>query len=258
MITLATAGWAIPRPVQERFPGGGGQLERYARRMGGIEINSSFHRPHRRTTYQRWAETTPADFRFSVKLPTTISHTAKLRDADALLDRFFDEAGGLGAKLAVLLLQLPPSFAFDADLVDAFLTNLRRRHAGTVVCEPRHPSWFEAAAEERLVAHRIGRVAADPAKVQAAARPGGWLGDDGTGCRYYRWHGAPRVYWSAYEDAWLAERAAEVARLPAAADVWCVFDNTASGAALDDALRFADALDAVGSESVRPRASSPL
>ena len=254
MITLATAGWALPRPVQERFPGDGGQLERYARRMSGIEINSSFHRPHRRTTYQRWADTTPADFRFSVKLPKTISHTAKLRDPDALLDRFFDEAGGLGAKLAVLLLQLPPSFAFDADVVDAFLTNLRQRHAGTVVCEPRHPSWFDAAADERLIAHRIGRVAADPAKVEAAARPGGWQGDDGAGCpgcHYWRWHGAPRVYWSAYDDAWLATRAAEVARLPASADAWCVFDNTASGAALDDALRFEDAIEAISPGRVR-------
>ena len=88
---------------------------------------------------------------------------------------------------------------------------------------------------------RIGRVAADPARPAGADEPGGWLGERGDGrgaVVYYRWHGSPRMYWSRYEDAFLQARAQALARWPAGTSIWCVFDNTASGAAADDALRF--------------------
>lgn len=241
MIRIGTAGWTIPRPVAESFPGSGHHLERYSRVMRCAEINSSFHRPHRPSTYARWAAETPPDFRFTAKLPRTVTHGAKLVDVDALLDTFMVEVAGLGDRLAVLLVQLPPSFGFEADVVDAFFAALRARHPGAIVCEPRHLSWLEPDADALLVAHRVGRAAADPARSDAAARPGGWLGSDGSGADavvYYRWHGAPRVYWSPYDDDWLAARAAEVVRWPDRSDVWCMFDNTASGAALGNALRF--------------------
>ncbi|HZF78460.1 MAG TPA: DUF72 domain-containing protein, partial [Rubrivivax sp.] len=79
----------------------------------------------------------------------------------------------------------------------------------------------------------------------AAAIPGGWLGPEGDGAGaviYYRWHGAPRTYWSSYDDAWLQARAAELRRWPAEAKCWCVFDNTASGAAASNAVRLRELL----------------
>ena len=107
-------------------------------------------------------------------------------------------------------------------------------------------SWFAPAADRLLVAARVGRVAADPARLDAAALPGGWLGPEGNGAGavvYYRWHGSPRTYWSTYSADWLLARAAELRRWPAHADCWCIFDNTASGAAASNALglRGADA-----------------
>ena len=45
------------------------------------------------------------------------------------------------------------------------------------------------------------------------------------------------MYWSAYGEAWMTARAAELARWPAGTEAWCIFDNTAAGAAADDALR---------------------
>lgn len=242
MIRIGTAGWTIPRSVTASFPGAGHHLARYSQVMRCAEVNSSFHRPHRPSTWARWAAETPPTFRFTAKLPRTVTHGARLVDTGLLLDAFMTEVAALGERLAVLLMQLPPSFAFAPDVVDAFLTTLRSRHAGAIVCEPRHLSWFEPDADALLASHGVGRAAADPAKSEAAAGPGGWLGKDGSGAGavvYYRWHGAPRVYWSSYDDVWLAARADEVVRWSADADVWCVFDNTASGAALDDALRFA-------------------
>ncbi len=239
---IGTAGWALPRPVQEAFPGAGSQLERYARVLHCTEINTTFSRTHRPDTFARWAAQTPDVFRFSVKLPKAFTHTARLDVPRADVRAFVSSLAGLGERLAVLLVQLPPSLVFEARVARAFFRSVRAGFSGTIVCEPRHPSWFTDTANALLIDERIGRVAADPPKPSGAAEPGGWLGEhaDGRGAVvYYRWHGSPRMYWSAYGDDWLAEKAHELARWPSTAKVWCIFDNTASGAAANDALGLA-------------------
>jgi uncharacterized protein YecE (DUF72 family) len=158
-------GWSIPLQEAPRFPAEGSALERYAALFAGAEINSSFHRPHRRSTWERWGASVPADFRFSVKLPKTITHQAKLVDCADLLQAHLADAEGLGDKLAVHLVQLPPSLAFDAALAGPFFAMLRNATAAGIACEPRHASWFEGAADTLLTDYRVARVAADPAKV---------------------------------------------------------------------------------------------
>jgi uncharacterized protein YecE (DUF72 family) len=129
-----------------------------------------------------------------------------------------------------LLLQLPPSLEFDRRVVARFLDLLRSRFDGRVVCEPRHPSWFSAAAEALLVRNEVARVAADPPPAPGADRPAAW-----SGLVYYRLHGTPRKYWSRYEADALARLADALRGVPSCVDVWCIFDNTASGAALENA-----------------------
>ena len=230
-IRIGTAGWSIPKLSAPAFPADGTHLERTARVMAMTEVNSSFYRPHKPETWARWAASTPPGFRFAVKLPKAISHEARLEGADAALERFLAEAGMLGDRFGPLLVQLPPSLRFDRAVAEEFFAILRARFDGDVVCEPRHASWFTDGAESLLVAHRVARVAADPAPVPGAGEPGGW-----DGLRYWRLHGSPVIYRSAYEPAvldMLAERfLAEAALRP----VWCVFDNTADFHALDDAL----------------------
>ena len=114
---IGTAGWSVP----SGFGDGGSQLQRYAARFSCVEINSSFYRPHRPQTYARWAASVPAGFRFAVKAPRTITHDARLREPRALLQPFLEEIGALGATLGPLLIQLPPSLAFDAALAPAVL-----------------------------------------------------------------------------------------------------------------------------------------
>ena len=229
---IGTAGWSIPRAVAEHFPASGTALQRYAARFNCAEINSSFYRPHRRSTYERWAASVPEGFRFAVKMPKTISHEKKLVGAAAELDRFIDEAAGLGEAHGPLLLQLPPSFAFDRSIAVAFFDAVRNRTDKPLACEPRHPSWFTSDMDALLATHRVARVAADPARVPAAGTYGGWMG-----LRYRRLHGAPRVYYSAYDGNALADLADVLAR--PGAQTWVIFDNTASGAAAANALELA-------------------
>jgi uncharacterized protein YecE (DUF72 family) len=235
-LNIGTAGWSIPRATADRFPAEGSALERYATGFGVAEINSSFHRPHRAATWQRWRETTPAAFRFSVKLPKAITHKAKLAGCEPELDDFLAQVEPLAPKLAVLLVQLPPSLAFDPLLAQAFFAHLVARTAAWVVCEPRHLSWFEPQANELLVSHGIARVAADPAACEAAAHPGG-----SPRLAYWRLHGSPAMYRSSYADR-IPMYASLLERSAGERETWCIFDNTASSAALSDALALQDLL----------------
>ena len=231
-IYIGTAGWSIPRAEQRRFPAGDSHLARYAQVLPAVEINSTFHRPHRAATFERWAASVPRTFRFSVKLPRTITHDQKLAGTATLLKSFLADLAPLGARLGCLLVQLPPSLAFDARVARAFFTLLRKRFDGGIALEPRHASWFETQADRLLNEFEVARVAADPPRVAGGGEPGGWRG-----LAYYRLHGSPRMYYSSYEDDYLAALAGQLEalrrrRIP----TWCIFDNTTLGAGTGNAL----------------------
>jgi uncharacterized protein YecE (DUF72 family) len=229
---IGTAGWSLPAAHAGAFPAEGSQLQRYAAVLSGVEINTSFYRPHRPQTYERWAASTPAGFRFAVKCPRQITHDARLDGADEALARFVGEAGALGGKWAVMLVQLPPSLRLDAPVAARFFARVRAAYGGAVVCEPRHASWFTAEAERLLRDAGVARVAADPARWPGAELPGG-----DPSVAYFRWHGSPRIYRSDYGEAWLQQRAHALKALPKGTARWCIFDNTASGAALGNAIQ---------------------
>ena len=225
---VGCAGWSIPRDAAAAFPHEGSHLERYAARFSLVEINSSFHRPHQRKTYERWAASVPADLTFAAKVPRAVTHDRPLA-AGPELERFLGEVAGLGAKLGALLVQLPPKLALDRRAARRFFAGLRARHAGPVVLEARHASWFAPGVDALLVDHAVAQVAADPRVVPQAGVPGGWRG-----LTYFRLHGSPVRYRSSYDAAALDVIAGQMCAAPGPA--WCVFDNTASGAAVDNAL----------------------
>lgn len=212
------------------FPTEGTHLERYARVFPAVEINSSFYRPHKPVTYARWRDSVPDDFRFSVKVPKAITHERRLRDVTVLLGRFMGEAGQLETKLGCLLVQLPPGLPLDVDVARAFFSELRERTGVDVVCEPRHRTWFTDEARELLEDFDISYVKADPPGVRGATAPDARV-------VYYRLHGSPRMYYSAYSEPYLDALAASIAgHEQAGRRVWCIFDNTAEGAAIPNAL----------------------
>ena len=229
---IGCAGWALRPQYAEHFAVAGSHLERYASTFNSVEINSSFYRPHRRTTYERWAASVPDDFRFSVKLPKEITHARRFLDSADLLDRFIEEASGLDGKLGPILVQLPPKFEFEAARASEFISFFRSRFSGDIVWEPRHATWFSGEVETLFGEHRIARVAADPAKIPGAEEPAG-----ASAIVYYRLHGSPRIYYSKYTDEFIAGIAARLSlAVEGGSEAWCIFDNTALGAATEDAL----------------------
>jgi uncharacterized protein YecE (DUF72 family) len=230
-IRIGCAGWTIRTDCSGHFPDGRSHLERYAARFNAVEINSTFHRAHRPATFARWAESVPSDFRFSVKAPKAITHVRKLVAVGDLWHRFLGEISGLGPKLGAVLIQTPGSLVFSPAVGGSFFDMVRSSYGGALVFEARHASWAVDEAASLLSSFTVGRVVADPPLV------GGGDVLDGP-VAYHRLHGFPRVYHSSYEDPFLddlnAKLRAEAARgLPA----WCIFDNTARGAATGDAIR---------------------
>ena len=229
-IYIGTAGWSIPRASAHRYHTEGTHLQRYARVFPCAEINSSFHRSHSASTYGKWAASTPCAFRFAVKVPRLITHELKLRRARAPFEQFLAESSGLGDQRGPLLVQLPPSFAFEARIAARFFDVVRTHYDGPVVCEPRHPSWFAARPHAVLQRYAVARVVADPPITDGAHAPGGWDG--------YRLLSLARcpahVLVAVRRELPLAARDACTA-VSESVDVWCVFDNTATGAALENA-----------------------
>ena len=239
-LRIGTAGWSLPRAAQHRFPEGASHLARYAAVFDAAEVNSTFHRPHRRSTYERWAASVPAHFRFSVKMPRTITHDLRLAGAGDLVAAFLAELAPLGRQVECLLVQLPPSLELDARIARGFFGPLRERFERGIAVEPRHSSWFTAQAGRMLSKLRVARVAADPPRAPQGSEPGGW-----DGMAYYRLHGSPRVYYSSYEGPFLDALAGRL-RAHAASGIpaWCIFDNTTLGAGTGNALDLAARVNA--------------
>lgn len=233
-VRIGLAGWseAIGRhrksfPASARFEPGASALANYATAFDFVEINASFYRQFRPATYAKWAGDVPDNFRFAVKMHRLITHYTRLRNT-ALLEPFFESAAGLGDKLAVILVQLPPALSFDSSLAAAFFHALRARYSGSVVCEPRHDSWSGPDALTLLADHRVGLVRVEIPEPESEQGP-----DDVP--VYVRLHGSPRRYYSSYSDPQL-DQLAGFLRLNMKRQCFVVFDNTASGAGVRNAL----------------------
>jgi len=240
-LLVGCAGWSLSRESAPSFPAEGSHLERYAALFNTVEINSSFYRPHRAQTYARWAACVPDDFLFSVKLPRSMSHDARLAGIDAPLRQFAGEAGALGAKLGCVLVQLPPKLAFDAAVAANFFGRLQDSFGCMLACEARNASWFGGEATALLAERGIARVIADPAKGQEGPHV------PTTDAIYARLHGSPRIYYSSYASDYLAQVAHYAkGQVEAGRDLWVVFDNTASGAAILNAVELVRLAQAEG------------
>lgn len=227
---VGTAGWNVPGIHARHFDSEGTHLIRYSRRLNCAEINSCFYREHKIETYRKWAASVPDDFRFAVKAPRTVTHEGELRvQGKEALQRFLQQTSALGEKRGPVLLQVPPSLVFDKAATRSFFSMFRGLYDGPAVLEPRHVSWFGAEPDSILRDFHVARVAADPALAPEAAQPSGWPEPV-----YFRLHGSPRRYYSAYSEKFLSLLADNLRQLSTTA--WCIFDNTASGAALGNAL----------------------
>lgn len=266
-VRVGISGWRYPSWRGAFYPAGLPQrreLEHVARRLRTVEINGSFYSLQRPEWYRRWADQTPEDFLFAVKGGRFVTHLKRLRGVETPLANFF--ASGvlaLGGRLGPVLWQLPPTVAFDPELVETFLALLPRDTTAAAALAARHddrlkaPPWLEVTDRRPLrhaleVRHESFR---DPAFAALARRhgvavvvadtAGRWpmLDEPTADLVYVRLHGDAELYTSGYEGPAL-DRWAERVRGWAASgrDVVVYFDNDALGRAPFDAVALAERL----------------
>jgi uncharacterized protein YecE (DUF72 family) len=88
-------------------------LSFYARHFDTIEINATFYRDVKLSTYNKWYNTVPDNSLVSVKMSKFITHFKRLRVDSNPVNRFTEHAQNLKDGLGLVLIQLPPGLKFD-------------------------------------------------------------------------------------------------------------------------------------------------
>ena len=232
-VRIGTSGWVYPHWRERFYPKGLPQsrwLEHYAELFDTVELNNPFYRQPERATFERWRRAVPDTFVYSVKLNRFLTHMKRLNVDSAMVARSYDTMGGLGAKAAVVLVQLPARFHVDVERVARFFAAVapwRKRHA----LEPRDASWLSddaiAALRERGIALCVIDAPKWPTRGAVTAD-----------FVYLRFHGQTRLYGSSYDDVALKAWAERIrAWRDANLDVYAYFNNDEAAYAPRDALR---------------------
>jgi uncharacterized protein YecE (DUF72 family) len=119
-------------------------LERYAQQLPSVELNNTFYKLPAEEQFRAWADRTPADFRFSVKMNRRITHFGRLE----LLSTFCENARLLGDRLGPILIQFPPTRTRDDGLLRLLLDSLDPELE--YAFEFRHESWEDAEVPVRV------------------------------------------------------------------------------------------------------------
>jgi len=239
---IGTSGWHYGHWKGRFYPEGLPRrewLSFYAQQFPTVELNASFYRQPRASTWDLWRETAPAGFRFAVKVNRFITHIKRLGDCAESLDRFLAGARRLGDRLGPVLYQMPPAFHRTAENVarmKAFLPLLPKElmHA----FEFRHKSWFVDETMDELRQHGVAFCSYDMVGLECpltATAP----------YAYMRFHGSEARYASNYTDEMLEGWAARLRALSGEVeDVSVYFNNDAWGFAAANAAKLAELLGA--------------
>ena len=221
-ILIGTSGYSYPGPPPKGWRGAfypeikGRKLDELAYYSGifrTVEINNTFYRPPSKAVASGWAEKTPPDFVFAIKLWQKFTHPMKIsrKKSDEQWERAtqadFDEfrAGILplaeAGKLGALLLQYPTGFHYSPENVGQLEQTLRWFYDYPKAVELRHKSWSEntEAMRKLLVENRAGGVLIDEPKFGTSIRQE-WeaIGD----IFYFRAHGRNAKAWWNPKESW--------------------------------------------------------
>lgn len=217
-------------------------LTYYAQRFNSIEIDSTYHAIPDPARVRRWKDQTPDDFRFALKTPAAVTHQGVIDQNLPTMLEFLYVARQLEEKLAVVLIQLPPSFsATEAGRLARFLDALPSDDGSPrFAIEFRHASWRTRPTVDLLRQHRIAWVAVDYAGQHAEIVPT-------TDFLYLRligehdrfdYKGQQQLDMSEALHWWADQVSQRKARQPGLETVWGLFNNDYAGHSPATADRF--------------------
>jgi uncharacterized protein YecE (DUF72 family) len=228
-VHIGTSGWQYREFHRIFYPPGlkpTETLRYYCKQLDAVEINSSFYGIPKASSFERWRDVTPPEFRFALKANRVFTHRYRLEDPLELLPPFLKRARLLGPRLGPILFQLPASFEENLAKLASFLEQLPR--GARYVFELRHPSWWQSATWRLLERFEAAFCIHD---IHARTSPLAVTTD----FAYVRLHGPlPTPYTGAYRARALESWAEKIQAWKR--ETYLFFDNTAQGAAITDAL----------------------
>jgi uncharacterized protein YecE (DUF72 family) len=234
-IHIGLSGWSYKEWKGDFYPStlkSKDWLQFYAQKFDITEINSSFYRLPLKTTVESWAEKVPKGFLFCPKLNRYVTHLKRLKQPEEPLSSFFEVFDALKDKIGPILIQLPPSLAFDESVTDYFFSVLNKYYSQyQFALEARHESWHTAKCLELLKAYRIAFFISHSNNYFPYAEE---ITADNI---YVRFHGPSQLYNSSYDQATLEKyglKFLEWAR--SGKTIWIFFNNTMNGHAIQNAL----------------------
>lgn len=199
----------------------------YTEHFNTLELNVTFYRFPTLKSLSGWREQAPEGFVFSAKVPRSITHYKKLMATETMLDDFYHLLQeGLSDKLGCVLFQMPPQFTYSEDRLQSLLAAAKTGFRNVV--EFRHSSWWRGDVQEALASADISFCGVSFPKIEH---------DDAvvnTPLAYYRFHGVPKLFYSQYDEEFVATIHGQLAA-STAKTAYVYFNNTASAAALINA-----------------------
>lgn len=237
-IRVGTSGWSYDHWKGCFYPANlpkSGWLNHYLNHFNTVELNASFYRLPRRTSFENWYHKTPDGFLWSIKASRYITHIKKLEEPAETLERFYESVGALGEKLGVILFQLPPSLSFHPLALDNFCKSLKSEYRSSL--EVRHSSWIDEEMFNILRKYNVAFCISDTAGRFPYHEE---LTADFT---YIRLHGSHSLYTSNYEEEELRSWARKIRKW--GLTTFLYFDNDYRGYAAQNALRIKEILGLV-------------
>jgi uncharacterized protein YecE (DUF72 family) len=233
-VYVGTSGWSYDHWEGVLYPPGSPARDRlgtYAQRFQTVELNSSFYRWPRQSSFASWRRRLPEGFALSVKASRGLTHAKRLYAPEAWADRIASCWHQLGDRRAVLLVQLRPDQVRDDARLSYFLERLPPWMR--VAMELRHPSWHEEDVFALLERHQVAYCVMSGAQLPCVLRATAPF-------VYARLHGPDpdHLYAGSYPEAdlvWWAGRVQEWAA--AGKDVFVYFNNDGHGHAVRNAER---------------------
>jgi uncharacterized protein YecE (DUF72 family) len=246
---IGTSGWNYPHWAGGVFyPAGLSQrnwLDYYVKFFNSVELNVTFYRLVKRSTFENWHQKAPQNFYFIAKGSRFITHIKKLGAVKESVNLFIDNALGLKEKLAAILWQLPPGFKKDLARLEAFLKLLKKTHIRQAF-EFRHKTWFDKETYTLLKKYNACLCIAHSGRFPCVK-------EVTADFLYLRFHGGGNILYSFnYPDKELREWAGFARKFSARCasasggknkDIFAFFNNDAYGYAVKNALRFRELLE---------------
>ena len=228
---VGTSGWTYPDWQGVFYPEGLPKAKwfyHYASVFPAVEVNATFYRWFKESTYAKWHERAPEKFEYVLKAPRLITHQRVLKDIEGPVRDFVQSADRLGEKLGLILLQLAPNTPVELDRLNSALETFGDPRR--IAVEFRNDRWF--TDEIRTLLEKAGAVfcISDSPKI----RMRDWLTSD---VGYIRLHG--RRPW--YADEYTEREIEEIAELAkalgnrGARKVFVFFNNDVGGFAVKNA-----------------------